>query len=204
MLSKKLYGLLLPILAVAAFGATAGAAQAALPHWTVNNIRLVFGGPKVPVVTKGRLTLTNAAIGTVECEVKDKGNIWNPSATEPGKDEVTEFKNEHCVSSSCTAGLEVLAEGLPWPTELEEVPAGSGVFRDKIKGIQIRVKCTSPTMVNLLFTGELTPKFVAGTPSAFEFDAASGSLTSAAGPGTVRGDDSVETETGATVGVKAP
>jgi hypothetical protein len=193
---KKLYGLLLPVLAVAAFGSIAGAAQAA-PHWYSNGTRIPFRNtPKAQVITWGTLTLANATLGTITCKVSDAGNIWNPAGEGNGLDEIVLFQNYECSvvpSTACEAGLAVTASGLPWATEL--FVDAKGVIRDRVKGVKVTVTCTKP-VVSLLFEGELTPKWVNGTsaakPSFIEFDAESGHLTNGTvGEGKVGGKDKV-------------
>lgn len=220
-MSKKLYGLLLPVLAVLAFAGMSGAAQAA-PHWwnchevaagtgkftdpdctkagagNYELTRLPFTSAKTPVVTFGTLTLTVGA-DTITCRVSDAGNVWNTLISNPGLDEIVQFQNYACTiapAAACTAGLELTASGLPWSTELNEVeePVGSGKFvlRDKIKGIKVTFKCTAPMAINEVFEGELNPKFTNNSPSFVEFDAAAGHLTSAhLGNGTVGGKDKI-------------
>jgi hypothetical protein len=196
-MSKKLYGVLLPILAVVAFASISGAAQAA-PHWSVNGTKIPFRNtPKVPVVTSGTLTLANAALGgTITCRVIDAGNIWNPTGEGNGLDEINAFTNYECSvapATVCEAGLAVTASGLPWATEL--FVDAEGVIRDRVKGVKVTVTCTKP-VVSLLFEGELTPKWVNGTSVAkasfIEFDAKSGHLTNGTvGEGKVGGKDKV-------------
>lgn len=216
-MSRKLYATLLPLLAVAAMAMSAGASQAAIPHWFecqkvgVGNGNFKdsecelseAGGPwswvkltstKVQVITFGKLTLT---IGTtkITCKVLDGGNIWNPTGGGAGLDEILAFTNYECSISpttECTEGLELIAEKLPWSTKLVEgVP-----IRDEITGINIRFKCTKPAR-NLLFTGTLKPKFVLGHPSFFEFDTESGHLTNTeVGEATVSGKDHIITDEG--------
>jgi hypothetical protein len=195
-MSKKMYALLLPALAVAAMAVTAGAAQAA-PHWYSNGTRIPFRNtPKVQVISWGTLTLTNATLGTLTCKVSDAGNIWNPASEGNGLDEIVLFNNYECSISpaaACEAGLAVTASGLPWATEL--FVDTEGVIRDRIKGIKVTVTCTKP-VVSLLFEGELTPKWVNGTsaakPSFAEFDSKSGHLTNGSvGEAKVGGKDKV-------------
>jgi len=189
-MSKKLYGLLLPLLAVVAFASMAGAAQAA-PHFykcehfaakthkwvdsacsveSGTNVgeyersRLPFTGAKTRVKTFGVLTIHNEHIGEVKCFVDDHGKVWNTLLAEPGFDEVQFFENYECESSTspCTSGWVLTSEGLPWPTELLAGPP----IRDKIgtaaTPVKIKVVCTS-LAVNEVFHGELTPKYVNGT-----------------------------------------
>ena len=221
-MSRKMYALLLPVLAIAAMAMTAGAAQAA-PHWylceklttetgkftdpdcekagkgfyELKRLPFESGGKvtKVQVITFGRLSLTIGTT-TITCKVSDAGNIWNTVLANPGLDEIVLFVNYECTISSesvCKKGLELTASGLPWLTELNEVEeGGKKVLRDRIKGIKVTFKCAEP-VVNEVFEGELNPKFVNNSPSFAEFDTASGHLTSAhLGNATVSGKDFVE------------
>jgi hypothetical protein len=190
-MSKKLYGALLPILAVAAFGMAPAVAQAQ-PHWYIcekkatavheyvdsacsikeagkgfyERVRLPFneGTVKVRVKTFGVLTLTNATAGKIKCFVDDHGKIWNFSAATNGRDEVQVFENYECesVGATCKAGLAVTSEGLPWPTELVTGPPIRLKIGTAAVPIKIRVKCTEPAL-NVVFEGELTPLWVNGT-----------------------------------------
>lgn len=214
-MSKKLYGLLLPVLAIAAFASMSAAAQAA-PQWVVpchkvsaanagkgaysNSTCTVLGGTKeftkllLPgevrkVKTGGTLTLTANNGLVLVCKVKDAGNIWNTGGV--GLDEVTAFVNE-CTSEQCPTVLTVTAEKLAWGTELFLM---AGVIRDRIKGIQLHVVCEG--VFEATFTGELTPRIVNGTPTAAEFGAGSGELSAGGGvTATVAGKDAIEGESG--------
>jgi hypothetical protein len=145
-MSRKLYALLLPVLAVAAMAMTAGAAQAntAGGHWFIckkagagskyadsecqkkqvangNGWPSLTGRPNlVQVVTFGKLTITITGVVTITCKVIDAGNIWNLEAG--GKDEVTAFTNYECKATPAEDCLEpeIVAKGLPWATELTE------------------------------------------------------------------------------------
>ena len=65
----------------------------------------------------------------------------------------------------------------------------AGVFRDRTEGIALRAICVGGES-NVEFHGALKPSIQAGTaigaaPAKLEFDAGSGSLASAEGPGAV-------------------
>jgi hypothetical protein len=187
-MSKKIYGALVPILAVVAFASISGVAQAA-PHWYVckheaakthkwtdsscsvenaktegeyERVRLPFNEEKTRVKTFGKLTLEASNGATITCFVDDHGKIWNTILANPGLDEIQVFENYECTSNFCEEGLASTAEGLPWPTELVAGPP----IRDKIgsaaKPVKIRLTCTKPA-TNLLFEGTLEPEFVNGT-----------------------------------------
>jgi hypothetical protein len=185
-MSKKLYGALLPVIAVVAFASISGAAQAA-PHWykcvhvgggasqyrdsscsektgtgEYERVRLPFTEEKLRVKTFGKLALEASNGATINCFVDDHGKIWNTILEKPGLDEVQVFENYECTSNFCETGLAATSEGLPWPTELVAGPP----IRDKIgsaaKPVKIRLTCTKPA-TNLLFEGTLEPEFVNGT-----------------------------------------
>ena len=175
-MSKKMYAALLPVIAVAAMAMTATAAQAA-PHWYSEGTKLGENKP-LEVSTFGKLTLTDSTAGlSVKCNVLDEGTITNPVEGAAGTDEITVFENHKCVATpACTSGVTITAEKLPWKTVLSEPVAGT--FRDTVKGIQIKLVCTSSS-ISEVFTGELTPKFSTGArDSFFEFGAGSGELSS--------------------------
>lgn len=188
-MSRKIYAALLPLLAVIAFASMSGAAQAA-PHWYIckhetvathewsdsacsvasakkgeyERVRLPFNeAEKTRVTTFGKLTLEASTGATVTCFVSDRGKIWNVALTTNGLDEITAFENYECTSNFCETGLSVTAEGLPWPTELLAGPPVKVRIGTAAKPVKIRLKCTTPTEVNLLFEGTLEPEWVNGT-----------------------------------------
>lgn len=111
-MNKKLFAGLAPLLAVTAFVAAPGAAQAA-PHWYIQNA--LVGPGHVTVATKGNLTLS--ALGaTIQCKAADAEEIWNPVGG-AGEDLVTSFVLSGCknkvASAACPKGaLEVNRKGL--------------------------------------------------------------------------------------------
>lgn len=198
-MSRKLYALLLPVLAFAALAMTAGAAQAAV-KWELClhehggsatkysdsecQNELTTGkwewvpipngeSNKKQIIIFGRLTFTSTI--TFTCKVLAGGNIWNLAAG--GIDNIETFINYECSSASCTT-LTTTAKGFNWPTETIAGPA------DKIgtaaKPIEILIDCNG---TEELFKGELSPKLVNPTttePLKAEFTAATGELE---GPG---------------------
>jgi hypothetical protein len=191
-MSKKLYGALLPVLAVVAFASISGAAQAA-PHWykcehfttkthkftdsscSVTNAKTegeyelaklpfeVEGKvTKIPVKTFGKLTLEASNGAIITCLVDDHGRIWNTTEPLAGLDEVQFFENYECVSNFCETGLAVTSSGLPWPTELIAGPPIKDKLGSVANPVKITVTCTKPT-TSLLFEGVLEPEFVNGT-----------------------------------------
>jgi hypothetical protein len=202
-MSKKIYAMLLPLLAVVAFASISGGAQAAEFHWylckhetssthkfsdsecqnEVANtgayelVRLPFTSAKTLVDTFGTLTLkTNAGI-TVTCNVIDAGNIWNVSEATSGKDEIVEFVNFGCKTEVGTCATpEIKAKGLPWAAELAAGPV------DKIKGIKVTLVCGGAEAGTV--EGELKPTIANPTPTESllaTFSAATGTLTGAGG-----------------------
>ena len=173
-MSKKLYGALLPVLAVVAFAIVPAASQAAGFHWyrckheaTATHkfsdsecqkevagtgswewSRLPFSETKTQAITFGKLKLTASNGLVIECKVLDAGNIWNPVGEGPGKDNIEVFINYECkaVPETTCATVSVTAKGLPWTTELAAGPV------DKIKAIEILVNCAG---TELMFTGEI-------------------------------------------------
>jgi hypothetical protein len=186
-MKRKLFALLLPVVAVVAFASMTGAAQAA-PHWYIckheaaathewsdsacsvasakkgeyERVRLPFNeAEKTAVTTFGVLTLESGG-ATATCSVSDRGKVWNTLLANPGLDEITAFENYECTSNFCTAGLSVTTAGVPWPTELIAGPP----IKDKIgtagKPVKVTLACTTPA-TNDLFEGTLEPEWVNGT-----------------------------------------
>lgn len=119
----------------------------------------------------------------VTCKKSDAGNVWNPEGGDAGLDETVLFDLYECRSAQCPKGVSVTASGMPWPSELEEAPAGSNVIRDRTTGITVTINCEGRESV---FTGEWTPRFRNGTaakPSFEEFGEGSGELVSASNEG---------------------
>jgi hypothetical protein len=187
-MSKKLYAVLLPVLAVAAMAMTAGSAQAAF-HWYVcekhagtgpkfNNdactasgttneweyVRLPFesGGKvtKTMVDTFGTLTLSAPAVPVkIKCNVIDAGKIWNVTELTQGKDEITAFVNFECVTEEGTCPEPtIVANNLPWQTELAAGPV------DKIKGVDVTLFCAKVEAARFN-KGELMPTLTNPTVS---------------------------------------
>lgn len=207
-MSKKLCGLLLPVIAIMALAAFGGVAQAA-PHWqectnaagheeefsehkcttpeaggAFGWLDLPFNGEKREVLTHGTLTLIVRGGPSITCTVKDRGFIWNNAAGE-GEDEVTEFTNTNCKSTACTSPT-ITAEKLPWSSKLIAGPA------DEIKGIQIKAVCGATT---LTFTGTLTPAISEENGTA-TFSEASGELAAGSVKAFAEGSDALELQNG--------
>jgi hypothetical protein len=201
-MSKKLYALLLPVLAIAAMAMTAGSAQAAF-HWYkcekkaggafVNNActaagttnefaktRLPFTSAKLQVISFGKLKLTSGTI-SIECKVLNAGNIWNVTEATVGKDEIEVFINYECksVGETVCSPVAITAKGLVWPTELAAGPVD--IIGTVAKPVEVTANCSG---TELTFKGTLSPKVVNPTtnePLHFEFTAATGELEGPAG-----------------------
>jgi hypothetical protein len=221
-MSKKLYAAAAPLLAFTAF-ALMPAVVAAAPHWykcehgtakthkwtdascSVENIategeyervRLPFeaGMTKTRITTSGVLTPRTTSLAVeLKCYVDGHGKIWNTTLVSPGLGEFNTFENYECESvpsTFCTGTVTMTASGLPWGAELAVI---AGVIRDKIKGISLTTRCSSP-LKEWTATGELSPKVVNGTvanggATVLDFDTpGSGSLTGTAGEETFTGE----------------
>jgi hypothetical protein len=190
-MSKKLYGAIMPLLAVAAFLGTAAAAQAA-PHWYSEGTRLPFTSAKTQDVTWGKLKLTASTGLVLECKVVDAGNVWNTTLAAAGRDNLEVFQAYEChsVPESTCASVTVTTNKLPYESELTEAVAGT--IRDKFTVAELVVVCgTNPAVV---FSGTLEPKVVNGSsaakPTVLEFGTGSGTLTASGGvTATVEGKD---------------
>lgn len=221
-MSKKLYGLLLPVLAIMAFAAFGGVAQAA-PHWYMCHnegteshkyldkdceeesasetglyelLRLPETGAKTAVTGKGTLTLHQGTL-EVTCDATFAGSIWNPANGGAGEDEITSFTNTNCKSNSpmCVTPA-ITALKLPWKTLLL---AGAPI-RDEIKGIEVDLTCEGVAVET--FAGTLTPAIKNDSPTLAEFGAGSGELTgtgTAKPKATVTGSVSIEGPGGETI-----
>ena len=192
-MNKKLT-LLVPLLAVAAFAAVPAAAQA-VPHWYKKGVAV--GSVPIPVATAGALTL-EALGNTIKCKVADTEEIWNPASGGPGQDLMTAFTLTKCVNKTvspvCPKGaVEVLANGLPWPSHLISVPGGKEI-RDEIQKVRIQLKCI-PGAVTDEFEGTLTPEVGNGV---LVFGGSGGGtlLDGSSNPMTVTGKDKLKAPPG--------
>lgn len=118
---------------------------------------------------------------TLTCKKSDAGNIWNENGQ--GFDETVLFDLYECSSETCPQPV-VTASGLPWPSTLEESPLGSGVIRDRTRGIRLTIECGGGKEGGAFgetFTGEVSPRWRNGstkTGSSYdEFDEGAGALT---------------------------
>jgi hypothetical protein len=197
-MSKKLYALLLPVLAVAAFASMSGAAQAA-PKWKPCNFVGVEKGSfadseclipkakgnyektfipngeanKVQIVAFGKLKFTATNGVAFECKALAGGNIWNLAAG--GVDNIEAFVNYECTSSVCSP-IATEAKNLVWPTELVAGAPPTDKIGTAAKEIEITVTCGVAVAT---FHGILSPKIINPTethPLLAEFTSATGEL----------------------------
>lgn len=117
----------------------------------------LLGPAPVTVTTKGNFTLT-VPLTVIKCKVTDAEEIWNPAGGGAGQDLVTAFTLSGCKakgsSAACPKGaVEVLANGLPWPSEL--IPGTP--IRDEIQKVRLVVRCLAGTAPDE-FEGTLTPE----------------------------------------------
>jgi hypothetical protein len=159
---KRLVVGLAPLVVIAALAVVPVAAQAVTqPHWYVNS----------KILTKPKTVKTEAglAIGpylfipgtppvTVSCKFRDAETLENPASGGAGVDEMKVFAAISCGPNPCPvnsagvqAKLKVKALGLPWKTELVEVPP----IADEIKGIKLEFACKKTTLAVL--SGTLSP-----------------------------------------------
>ena len=150
------------------------------------------GAVATDILAWGVLTLENSKIGALTCQTLDGGDVANPVGGGAGKGAVDAFTVYDCVAPTCEGAggkAEVIPERLEWSSLLVEE---AGSFRDKLEGIGLRVICAASAL-NVEFHGTLKPRLKPGTsigsfPSRLEFEASSGSLESAEGPGAVTGN----------------
>jgi hypothetical protein len=193
-MNKKLCMSLAPLVVIAAFAALPAMAMA-LPHWYKKGV--LVGSAPIPVATSGVLTLS-ALSTAIKCKVNDSEQIWNPAGGGPGEDLVTAFTLSNCKSkgsAACPKGaVEVLANGLPWPSRLFSTPPPGSVIRDEIVKIRLLVRCFPGTPGDE-FEGSLTPQvgkgvLIFGGPGG-------GTLTDGGGnPMTVSGPDTLKAPPG--------
>jgi hypothetical protein len=203
LLSKRIVIGLAAVLAVAAFAAVPGAAQAACvstnttcPHYYVNGAQ-VKGGTAFTKTAIGWGTLTlkgtkgNILGGHITCHNAGAGTLFNPEplATSAGEGLIQQFAPFACeqelVCPTGTNGVAVKAENLPWHDLLTEEVAG--ITRQETTGVKVNIICSEGGIVKaeLKFVIGATekgqrPKTVEGTsalhPGLLEFDAGSGEL----------------------------
>jgi hypothetical protein len=161
------------------------------PHWYQNGVRVgetaLESGQSI--MAWGALTLENTKIGALTCLTLAGGDLSNPVGGGAGKGLLDAFAFYDCVAPTCEAAkglLEVIPEKLGWTSVLIEE---AGVFRDRIEGIALRAICVGGES-NVEYHGALKPSVEPGTiigaaPARLVFDAGSGSLASAEGPGAV-------------------
>lgn len=168
-----------------AVGVIPAAAQAS-PAWFKGKAEPTSS--PITATTAGALTFT--ALGSViKCKVKDAEELWNPVPGGPGQDSMTAFTLSACkvkpaFSACAPSSIEVIANGLPWPSHLIPGPP----IRDEIQKMRIIVRC--PGTVGDEFEGSLTPEVAKG---ALIFGPGSGTLLDPSkNPMTVSGVDKFE------------
>jgi hypothetical protein len=164
------------------------------PHWYKNGVALEEGPTSSGLGTLawGALTLENSKIGALTCQTLVGGDLANPVGGGAGKGVMEAFTFFDCVAPTCEAAggkAEVIPEKLEWTSLLIEEAA---VFRNKLEGVALRVICAASAL-NVQFHGTVKPRVKAGSsigaaPSRLEFEAGSGSLESAEGPGALTGN----------------
>ena len=189
-MSRYFLAALAPVLAIAAFAATAQAE----PHWYKKNV--LVGPTPVTTTTVGALTL-NALGAEIKCKVNDKEEIWNPASGGAGEDLMIGFALTKCknkvASPGCPIGpIAVTAENLPWRTLLKTMPPPGNEIRDFILGVRLNVGCAnSAGTTGDVFEGTLSPEvgvgvlIFGGAGGGTLFDAFSNPLT-ATGPDTIK------------------
>ena len=200
-MTKKLYGALVPLLAVAAFAGMPAAAKAA-PHWYKEGTRLPFTSAQTGTVMYGQTSMTMSNGIGMACKVLAAGNVWNSILASDGKGNVEVFDNLQCLSSECPQ-ISIEYNGLSWQTGLTEIVGGT--IRDSIPVIMY-MNCSGTA---LDWTGTLEPKVVNGTsktaPSHLEFGASSGTLTASDGEtATWNGQIKIEGEEQELIAAKNP
>jgi hypothetical protein len=190
-MSKKLRGLLVPMLAVAAVCAVPAVAQAE-PKWHVNGT--LIGPEKINVTEWGTLTMKSPLWGEISCKVLAGAPVWNegPLATEKegaweglepfvchasklrGKTFISAENAVKLVERVNTKGETVFeavrgASSLPWPSEPVTV---EGKTRMKIlgprgaeTGLKFLINAPEETggPFEVPYEGTLEPRLVNGT-----------------------------------------
>jgi hypothetical protein len=157
-MKRRLLTALAPLTAIAMLAVLPAVAQA-VPHWFKKAV--LMGPAHVTATTTGNLTI-NTLGQQIKCKVSDAEEIWNPPSGGPGEDLVTAFTLTGCkaklLSSACPKGpVEVLSNGLPWPSHLIPGPP----IRDEIQKIRLIVRCIPGTPGDE-FEGSLTPEVSKG------------------------------------------
>jgi hypothetical protein len=145
---------------LAAFAATASAAQAVGPHWIwAKPTEEIPAGKAVPVTTEGTLTFTVTPVSgkplKTKCQINDRELIENPLGGGPGVDEMQSFNISGCTGkAACSTGalISFTAVGLPWLSLLQ--PGTPPI--DEIKGVEIQEQCLGAVLGT--YTGTLKPE----------------------------------------------
>jgi len=162
--------------------------------WRIIPTTTATSQTKEQIKSHGVLTLAVGGVAEIRCQAQDHGVIWNEGGV--GKDEVSEFVNENCVTVSGTCATPKITANIKPPWQSELIEPVKGTVEDEIKGISITVECGGSPIG---FTGNLHP--IAST-GMLEFVEASGKLEGPKGSGlsgTVKGKDANEQSNGAAV-----
>jgi len=195
---RKLCMGLAPVLAIVAFAAAPGAAQATVPHWFSNSIELSKECPTPKIgeecspisIGYGHLEL-KGEVGSVlhsviQCQNVIAGISWNPEDGTAGKGEIDAFGTFNCEATTCgVEKTEVVAEKLPWGGQLLEEGTVEVPFRAETTKIKVGVFCNGTRALGFgSGTGKNAPLAPAGadkgtgakSPGFETFDTGSGEL----------------------------
>jgi len=131
-MSKKLFTVLAPLVAITAFVVMPAVAQAVPHNYKNNTIIGESEKPETNVISWGTLTLTPEppVAPTTTCENAAGGVAGNPVGGGAGFGQTNKFASWNCVNAGCPAGkvkigeaefekvFQVLSFTLPWPSEL--------------------------------------------------------------------------------------
>ena len=158
-MKRLLIGLAPLVVACAVLAAPAAAVTS--PHWYVNSKLLT---KKKTVKTEAGLTIGPFLLipgtppVTVSCKFRDAERLENPASGAAGVDEMKVFTATECGPNPCpvnSAGVQakfkVKALGLPWKTELVEVPP----IADEIQGVKLEFSCKK--VGSVVLSGTLMP-----------------------------------------------
>jgi hypothetical protein len=158
-MNKKLLISLAPLLAIAAF-ALVPAAQALVPHYYKNNVKL-NAGERVQTIGWGVLALASTTTPGkfIECHIAAAGYVEDPApqATTPGAGATEAFTPYKCISAlTCPPAAPFASAApeessgpiagevasLPWPSTLtREVVGAFENFRPETTGVDVLIGC---------------------------------------------------------------
>ena len=175
---KRVLIALVPLVVACAVVA-APAAAVTQPHWYVNSVKLT---KKKTVKTEAGLTIGPFLLipgtppVTVSCKFRDAERLENPASGGAGVDLMKAFTATSCSnpcpvnSAGVVAKLKVKSLGLPWKTELVEVPP----IADEIQGVTLEFSCKK--MGSVVLSGTLLPWV---NVNQLEFTSTTGTLSGA-------------------------